>query len=125
VCVGSAAGQCDVLRVVYDAAGERVAEQAGATLRTFVGPEQVRTDRVGVDESRLEITAFGERIAYAILQSPRHGGRRRGVRRRSAAAGRSRCCPPPRCSSVSRSRCAVDSSKAWARGPRGAASRAC
>ena len=70
-CVGSAAGQCNVLRVVYDAAGERVAEQAGATLRTFVGPEQVRTIASGVDESRLEITAFGERVAYAILESPR------------------------------------------------------
>jgi RHS repeat-associated protein len=71
VCVGSGAGRCDLLRAVYDADGERVAEQAGATLRTFVGPDQVRTIASGVDESRVEITAFGERVAYSILESPR------------------------------------------------------
>ncbi|MGH7337712.1 MAG: RHS repeat-associated core domain-containing protein, partial [Myxococcota bacterium] len=71
VCVGSAAGQCDVLRAVYDAQGDRVAEQAGATWRGFIGPEQVRTIADGVDASRLEITAFGERVAYAIIEAPR------------------------------------------------------
>jgi RHS repeat-associated protein len=71
VCVGSAAGQCDVLRVVYDARGDRVAERAGNTWRGFLGPGQVRTIAGGADESRLEITAFGERIAYAIIAKPR------------------------------------------------------
>ncbi len=70
VCIGSAAGQCNVLHVVYDADGERVAEQAGSTKRGFLGPEQIRTIAPGgVDESRLEITAFGERIAYTVIDA--------------------------------------------------------
>jgi RHS repeat-associated protein len=72
LCVGSAAGGCDVLRVVYDAAGERVLEQAGGTRRGFIGAYQVRTiPATGGEELRVDILAFGERVAYTINQKPR------------------------------------------------------
>jgi RHS repeat-associated protein len=57
--------------VIYDAAGKRVAERAGGTTRGFIGPDQVRTVAGGIDESRLEISAFGERVAYTVFAAPR------------------------------------------------------
>ena len=69
-CAGSGPGQCDVLRVIYDAAGERIAERAGGTTRGFIGPDQVRTVAGGIDESRLEISALGERVAYTVIAAP-------------------------------------------------------
>ena len=65
-CVGSAAGSCDVLEVSYDSAGNRLWERAGdGTRRTFVG-DALRRTRLpsGVSETRVDVFAFGERVAY-------------------------------------------------------------
>ena len=69
VCVGSGAGGCDVLRVVYDAAGARVYEKAGAIERGYHGPDHVQTRAGGTKEVRFDVRAFGELVAYTIQTS--------------------------------------------------------
>lgn len=63
--VGTSAGGSDVLKVAYDAAGDRVLEWWGANrIRRYLGPDQVYDG----SEWRLDILAFGERIAYTVKQ---------------------------------------------------------
>jgi len=75
-CVGSSEGGCQVLEVTYDLSGKRIRERTGSTDRWFVGDEFVYEERGGSDSSaRLEIFAFGERIAFqqvdgGVLREP-------------------------------------------------------
>ena len=65
VCASSTAAEdCDVLEVFYDASGTRIREVAGDVTRRFLGDEQIRTYRSEGMEQRAEIFAFGERVAY-------------------------------------------------------------
>jgi RHS repeat-associated protein len=64
-CMGSFEGGCNLLKVLYDARGNRLREVAGTTERWYAsGNFSYRAGPTGSRRSRVEVTAFGERIAY-------------------------------------------------------------
>lgn len=65
VCVGTAVGLCNVLSVHYDRSGNRLKEVAGDVTRRFVDGQLVQEERPGYErEIRVEVMAFGERVAF-------------------------------------------------------------
>lgn len=68
VCVSSSPAEtCNVLKVWYDAAGNRVREETADTVREFLGHHHVFEDNpstLGIKRS--EITAFGEVVATVV-----------------------------------------------------------